>query len=53
MRVVLGIGLAATMLSLPPLRADEFKSGPEKKIGGPFNVKAVTGGSAGKTFCYV
>jgi len=27
---------------------DELKSGPEKKIGGPFNI-SVTGGSAGKT----
>ena len=53
MRVVQGIGLAAIVLSLSVVRADDLKSGPEKKIGGPFDVKAVTGGSAGKTFCYV
>lgn len=53
MRVMQGIGLAAIVLSLSAVRADDLKSGPEKKIGGPFNVKAVTGGSAGKTFCYV
>lgn len=32
---------------------DEFKSGPEKKSGGAFDVKAITGGSKGKTLCYV
>lgn len=32
---------------------DELKSGPEKKIGGPFDIKAVTGDGKGKTFCYV
>ncbi len=53
MRVIQGIGLAAIVFSLSSVRADELKSGPEKKIGGAFDVKAVTGGSAGKTFCYV
>lgn len=53
MRVIQGIGLAAMVLSLSAVRADELKSGPEKKIGGSFDVKAVTGGSAGKTLCYV
>ena len=53
MRVVQGIGLAAIVLSLSAVRADDLKSGPEKKIGGAFDVKAVTGASAGKTFCYV
>jgi len=54
MRVIQGIGLAAIVLSLSAaVRADELKSGPEKKIGGPFDIKAVTGASAGKTFCYV
>jgi hypothetical protein len=53
MRVIQGIGLAAIILSLSAVQADELKSGPEKKIGGAFNVKAITGGSTGKTFCYV
>jgi len=29
------------------------KSGPDKQIGGPFDVKAITGDKAGKTLCYV
>ena len=53
MRVIQGIGLAAIVLSLSAARADELKSGPEKKIGGAFTVKAITGGSAGKSFCYI
>ena len=53
MRLSLGIGLAAIVLSLSASRADELKSGPEKKIGGAFDVKAITGASKGKTFCYV
>ena len=53
MRRTLGLGLAAILLSLSAAGADELKSGPEKKIGGPFDVKAITGASKGKTFCYV
>ncbi len=53
MRVVQGIGLAAVLLALPALRADDLKSGPEKRTGGPFDIKAVTGEGKGKTFCYV
>lgn len=54
MRVMHGLGVAAIMLSLSMTAgADELKSGPEKKIGGPFDVKAVTGEGKGKTFCYV
>ena len=53
MRVMLGLGLAAMVASLSAVQADELKSGPEKKIGGPFDVKAVTGEGKGKTFCYV
>jgi hypothetical protein len=54
MRLAQGIGVAAIMLSLSmAVGADELKSGPEKKIGGPFDVKAVTGEGKGKTFCYV
>jgi len=44
----------AIVLSLSPaVGADELKSGPEKKIGGPFDVKAFTGDNKGKTLCYV
>lgn len=34
-------------------RADELKSGPDKKIGGSFIVKAVSGANKGKSLCYV
>jgi hypothetical protein len=54
MRVAQGIGIAAIALSLSMTAgADELKSGPEKKIGGPFDVKAFTGDNKGKTLCYV
>jgi hypothetical protein len=53
MRVIQWVGVAAIVLSLSSARADDIKSGPEKKIGGPFDVKAVTGDNKGKTFCYV
>jgi hypothetical protein len=54
MRLAQGIGLAAIVLSLSTAGgADELKSGPEKKIGGPFDVKAFTGDNKGKTLCYV
>jgi hypothetical protein len=33
--------------------ADELKSGPAGKIGGAFDVKAITGEKAGKQLCYV
>jgi hypothetical protein len=32
--------------------ADDLKSGPEEKVGGPFDVKAITGDQQGKTLCY-
>lgn len=53
MRVIQGLGLAAIMVSLSAARADDVKSGPDKKIGGPFDIKAVSGDGKGKTFCYV
>ena len=55
MRPVQAVGLTAfaLALALSPARADELKSGPEKKIGGSFQVTAVTGGNKGKTLCYV
>ena len=53
MRVMQMVGAAAVVLSLSAVRAEDLKSGPDKRIGGPFDVKAVTGDSKGKTFCYV
>jgi hypothetical protein len=47
-----GLALVAT-LALPGVRADELKSGPDTKIGGPFQVKAITGDNKGKSLCYV
>jgi hypothetical protein len=54
MHVMRGIGVAAIMLSLAATaRADELKSGPEKRIGGPFQVTAFSGANKGKTLCYI
>jgi hypothetical protein len=53
MKVLGAAALTAIALSLSAAGADEIKSGPEKKIGGAFDVKAITGESKGKTFCYV
>ena len=53
MRLVQGVGVAAIVLSLSAARADELKSGPEKQVGGTFDVTAVTGDNKGKTLCYV
>ena len=55
MRSVRAVGLTALVLALlpTPARADELRSGPEKKIGGNFQVAAVTGDNKGKTLCYV
>jgi hypothetical protein len=53
MRTVTLACLAALALAGPAALADEFKSGPEKKIGGSFTVKAITGANKGKELCYV
>lgn len=53
MRALWGVGLALAVLSQTVPAADELKSGPEKEIGGSFQVKAVSGDNKGKTFCYV
>ena len=53
MRLVQGIGLAAIVLSLGTVRADDLKSGPEERIGGPFQVKAFSGENKGQTLCYI
>ncbi len=51
MRVLLTLGLALA-LSVSFATADDVKSGPDKKIAGPFQVKAITGEKAGKELCY-
>jgi hypothetical protein len=54
MRVFRNVGLAvAVALTLSAARAEDLKSGPDGKIAGPFDVKAITGAKAGDTFCYV
>src|ERR1043165_7249403 len=45
------VGCLALVLS--SVQAQDVKSGPEKKIAGAFDVKAITGEVAGKTLCYV
>jgi hypothetical protein len=40
-------------LSLGVVRADDLKSGPSGRIGGAFQVKAITGEKAGDSLCYV
>ena len=54
MRVVYGASFALVLgLSLTAVQADDIKSGPDKKIGGPFQVKAITGDNKGTQLCYV
>lgn len=45
--------VAALAVVLTSIQAEDVKSGPDKKIAGAFNVKAITGAKAGDTFCYV
>jgi hypothetical protein len=45
--------VAAVAVSFSVASADDLKSGPKEKIGGPFDVKAITGEKAGKQLCYV
>jgi hypothetical protein len=52
MRILFTLGLALA-LSTSVAFADDLKSGPDKKIGGAFQVKAVSGDKAGKELCYV
>jgi hypothetical protein len=53
MSVVRLTGLVAVLgVSLSGVRADELKSGPGDKIGGPFQVKAITGEKKGESLCY-
>jgi hypothetical protein len=42
------------MLALPGASvAQDIKSGPDKRIGGAFDVRVVTGDNKGRTMCYV
>jgi hypothetical protein len=47
------VAAVCVALVLSATRADDVKSGPDKKIGGPFDVKAITGELKGKQLCYV
>jgi hypothetical protein len=51
----LGVTLLGAVLAIAGTAAwaDELKSGPEDKNGGPFDVKAITGDNKGKQLCYV
>jgi hypothetical protein len=53
MRVLCGMGVALVALLAHPAAADDLKSGPDGKIGGPFQVNAITGDNKGKTLCYI
>ena len=53
MRLLSFTALALVLaLSFNGVSADELKSGPGDKIGGAFQVKAITGEKQGKTLCY-
>lgn len=45
--------LAVSVAVVCSVDAGGVKSGPDKKIGGAFDVKAITGELQGKTLCYV
>jgi len=45
--------VAGLATAWPMAWADDVKSGPEGKIGGAFQVKAITGENKGKQLCYV
>lgn len=54
MRIYTGLLCALAIgFTLSLVRAEEIKSGPADKIGGAFQVKAITGEKQGKTLCYV
>lgn len=53
MRAIRFLGLALVVALVSSVATgDELKSGPTTKVGGPFDVKAITGEKAGKTLCY-
>lgn len=54
MQVRLGTALVLGLaIAWAPGRAEDIKSGPEERIGGPFDVKAITGANKGRTLCYI
>lgn len=54
MRLFRTLAFAAVVaITFSVANADDVKSGPKEKIGGAFDVKAITGEKAGKTLCYV
>ena len=53
MRAIRLLALAAVVGLSFSARAEDLKSGPEGKIAGAFDVKAITGEKAGSTLCYV
>lgn len=53
-RLAASLVLAACVgFAITAIRADDVKSGNTDRIGGAFNVKAITGELKGKTLCYV
>ena len=53
MRFIKGMALVLVLaVAAVAFGADPIKSGPSDKVGGPFDVKAITGEKAGKTLCY-
>jgi peroxiredoxin len=53
MRLMIAAAVALSLSLFTGANADELKSGPGEKIGGPFQVKAITGEKAGTSLCYV
>ena len=54
MRTICGMAIALVLsVCLGTVRAEEVKSGPVGKIGGAFQVKAITGDKQGTQLCYV
>lgn len=54
MRAFRMLGLAVVFgLTVSVAAGEDVKSGPDKKIGGAFMVKAITGEKKGDTLCYV
>ncbi len=53
MRMMTVAALALTLALFNGANADDLKSGPTAKIGGAFQVKAITGEKAGTSLCYV
>ena len=53
MRAIRVLTVVALGLGLTAARAEDLKSGPDGKIGGAFQVKAITGEKKGETLCYV